>query len=514
MSFSVKKMLYLVVISILLATQITFTYLHFRCENLSQEIGRELNNNLSHLTTKVLKLQENQKDHKSMSDLVMLVLSSRSLRSVAYLQNQHYIYSDRDSSLHKSISDSLKQKIKQNTFPLLYKKRSSLNNVDELHLVVKGKQGYYQLFMNARYMDDWLTNADEYLRGYVTSLDNSLLINNKANFLFKKKYRSTQFPFIVVLGAKTDQILFCLGGLSAFIFIILLLGMLIIDNIKKQQFSFKKDIERAIRNNEFIPFYQPIICNKTKQCLGAELLCRWHHRHNKMMNPDQFITKVESSGQIKAITLQLIKQLAIDKPIISNNNSKFYVSINFTLAMLSDPLFIDDVIELIKKNKALQSGLVFEITERENTMNAFQRLDKIMQQFRELGVCWALDDFGTGYSSLSSLKELNFDIIKIDKLFINTADTDAITGSILNNIASLGKILKFRLIAEGVETETQLNKIISLNIDYTQGYYFSKPVNRDDFKAFCKNHNENYVVKHQARYRIPLQYHGPTVRTS
>ncbi len=513
MSFTVKKMFQLALLAILIATPITFTYLNIRCDNLSKDIAIALNKTLNKRISSVLHLPENQPDAKSMHDLVTLVLSSRSLRSVAYFQNNHYIYSDRNASLHTPISPSLIERLKKDKLPLLYRKRSSLNQVDELHLVVKGTKGFYQLFINAPYMDDWLTNADEYLRGYVVTNKGNILINNKKNYLFHKSYHSAQFPFKVIVGAKSSQVLLGICALSAFIFILCMLIVLIINYIQTNNFSFKKDIDRAIKNNEFIPYYQPIVCNKTHQIIGAELLCRWLYRHARLISPNQFITKVESNGQIKPITLHLLKQLSIDKPLIAHSNKDFYVSINVTLSMLNDPRFVDDVILLIKQNPTLQQGLVFEMTERENTTNAFIKLDKIMQRFRTLGVRWALDDFGTGYSSLSSLKELNFDIIKIDKLFVNSADTDAVTSSILNNIASLGKELQCKLVAEGVETETQLNTLKSLLIDYTQGFYFSAPTSRCDFIEFKTEHNDQ-ILKTMDKYAnrcVALKYHGPTL---
>ena len=508
MSFSIKKILSLALISILLAIPITFTYLNFHGKNASEEIGHELNNTLLCLTSSIFKLQENTTDKNNISALVRLVLSSPALRSVAYIKNGEYIYSDRDISLHKPISNSLRQKIKNNKPPFLYLKRSSLNKINELHLVEKGKYGYYQLFINSLYMDDWLMNASDFYHGYITSLDNKIIINKKQNLIFKKQYQSAVFPFIVTLGVQKSQLLFYISSVAGFIFIISLLLSLIIMRLKNNHFSFKHEIDRAIKNHEFIPFYQPIICNKTNNCIGAELLCRWHHRDNRIISPDQFIKEVESNGQIKIITLQLLKQLSVDKPIISDNNPNFYVSVNFTLTMLSDPYFINAVIELIKNTPSLQSGLVFEITERENTAHTFKKLDTIMDQLRQLGIRWALDDFGTGYSSLSSLKELNFDIIKIDRLFVNTANTDAITGSILNNIASLGQMLNCKMIAEGVETSKQLAKIISLNIDYTQGYYFSKPLASKDFCQFKHDHSKkNHPIKNRHGYL--LQYSGP-----
>lgn len=154
----------------------------------------------------------------------------------------------------------------------------------------------------------------------------------------------------MIVGAKSSQVLFSISALSAFILCIFIINLLFV------------------------------------QIIEAELLCRWLYRHAQLISPNQFITKVESNGKIKPITFNLLKQLSINKLLIAHCNKDFYVSINVTLSMLNDPKFIDDVILLIKQNPTLQQGLVFEITERENTTNTFIKLDKIMQRFRTLGV--------------------------------------------------------------------------------------------------------------------------------
>lgn len=510
MSFTVKKILQLVLLATLFATSLTFAYLHMRCDYLSKDITAALDRHFTKLTKQVIDLPENQTDKKNMEDLVTLVLSSRSLRSVAYIQHDNYLYSDRNADLNSTISPSLQQRLHTAKLPFLYRKPSSLNKIDELHLVIKGESGIYQLFINARYMDDWLTNADEYLRGYVVGSDNSVIINKKRTFLYYRAYHSTTFPFTVVVGAKASQIVFSIGALSAVILLFAIMVFMIANYIHTNNFSFRKEVENGLRHNEFVPYYQPIICNKTHAIVGAELLCRWYYRHKTLRAPGQFITKVENNGQIKAITLHLLQQLAKDKAELANADPNFYISINVTLSMLSDPSFVNEATYLIQQTPALQQGLVFEMTERENTTEAFIKLDKIMQLFREIGVRWALDDYGTGYSSLSSIKELNFDIIKIDRLFVNSADTDAVTNSILQNIALLGKELKCKLVAEGVENQAQLKKLTSLHIDYTQGFYFSKPLDKNAFVAFRTQHTSTSPATTSAS--VLLKYHGPKAK--
>ncbi|MGR5279991.1 EAL domain-containing protein [Photobacterium damselae] len=484
MSFSLKKFFLIALLSIFISSSLVVTYLSYHSEQISLKVSDSLNKSFTQLKKDVLLIQEVHNHSQDLNKLVTLILASRSLRSVAYIQDDHYVYSDRQLHLNQEISPSLQQKIKTEPFPFLYRKQSSLNNIEELHFVIKGKNGFYQLFLNARYMDDWLDNADLTLNGYVVNNHNQPIINQPQKLLIKAVYQSSQYPFKVVIGEPTQDVIMLIAMGAAFIFAFILLGLLFAKHLYNNNFSFRVDIERAIRAKEFIAYYQPIVSNKSLQCSGAELLCRWHHKKKRILAPSYFITKVEESGQIKAITLQLLNQLAKDKIQLCKDNPDFYISINFTLAMLRDEAYMAEVVALIKKNTSLQSGLVFELTERENTTCAMKELNTVMTQFRQIGVRWALDDFGTGYSSLSSVRSLNFDIIKIDKLFVLTADTDAITSSILKNIAYLGKGLNCKMVAEGVETQTQFNKLLGLNIDYSQGYLFSKPMPIKDFLLF------------------------------
>ncbi|WP_230626850.1 hypothetical protein [Photobacterium angustum] len=135
-------MFQLALLAILIATPITFTYLNIRCDNLSKDIAIALNKTLNKRISSVLHLPENQPDAKSMHDLVTLVLSSRSLRSVAYFQNNHYIYSDRNASLHTPISPSLIERLKKDKLPLLYRKRSHLIRSMNYILSLKVKRAF------------------------------------------------------------------------------------------------------------------------------------------------------------------------------------------------------------------------------------------------------------------------------------------------------------------------------------------------------------------------------------
>lgn len=259
MSFSLKKFFLIALLSIFISSSLVVTYLSYRSEQISFEVNKSLNSSFTQLKKDVLLIQEVHNHSQDLNKLVTLILASRSLRSVAYIQDDHYVYSNSQLHLNQKISSNLQQRIKTEALPFLYRKQSSLNNIEELHFVIKGKNGFYQLFLNARYMDDWLDNANLTLNGYVVNNHNQPIINQPQKLLIKAVYQSPQYPFKVVIGEPTQDVIMLIAMGAAFIFAFILLGLLFAKHLYNNNFSFRVDIEQAMRAKEFIAYYQPIV---------------------------------------------------------------------------------------------------------------------------------------------------------------------------------------------------------------------------------------------------------------
>src|SRR4029078_5010116 len=209
---------------------------------------------------------------------------------------------------------------------------------------------------------------------------------------------------------------------------------------------------------------------------------RWNHHEYGNIPPNKFIPISEESGSIQAITVWILgetcKQLAAWRQI-SRATSDLLISVNISGKHLSTDDLIDDVELALQTAKLPATSLKLEITESTAMENAEHTIN-VLNRLKQTGVQLSLDDFGTGYSSLSYLHQLPFDTLKIDRSFVSRVGERGENSEILQTIVSLAKNLRMRVIAEGIETESQLNILRNLGCDYGQGYLLAKPMPREN----------------------------------
>ncbi len=248
-----------------------------------------------------------------------------------------------------------------------------------------------------------------------------------------------------------------------------------------QRAKIESELPFAIERGEFALHYQPIISLKTGGLIGFEALLRWFHPERGFISPAEFIPIAEDTGHIVPITTWILKetcsQLAKWQKI-SYSNRQLIVSVNISGKHLSYQSLLVDVETALENAKLAPSSLKLEITESAAMDNAEQTI-RMLSHLKSLGVQLSIDDFGTGYSSLSYLHRLPVDTLKIDRSFVNSVGENGEDSEILQTIISLAKNLKMRVIAEGIETESQLNILKNLGCDYGQGYLMSKPLPPD-----------------------------------
>lgn len=245
--------------------------------------------------------------------------------------------------------------------------------------------------------------------------------------------------------------------------------------------TLESELPFAIERKELSMHYQPIISLKDGSLIGFEALLRWNHHERGFISPAQFIPIAENSGLIIPITNWILdetcRQIA-EWQKISFATKDLIVSVNISGKHLSNVGLIDDVQTALRDSNLSPSSLKLEITESAAMENAIQTI-QILTSLKELGVQLSIDDFGTGYSSLSYLHRLPIDTLKIDRSFVNSVGENGEDSEILQTIISLAKNLKMRVIAEGIETESQLNILKGLGCDYGQGYLMSRPLPKD-----------------------------------
>lgn len=249
-------------------------------------------------------------------------------------------------------------------------------------------------------------------------------------------------------------------------------------------------LRQALKNDEFVNFYQPIINSQTRQVVGAEVLLRWQSSDG-MISPTEFIPLAEELRLIINMTHQLLERALSDLKQWHEDGHHIYLSVNLSTQHLEQPALAEHTRFLLGKYQLPASCLRFEVTESA-LMRDHQSAIETMLALSELGVQLALDDFGTGYSSLKYLKELPIDGIKIDRSFVQDIGIDSSDETIIDAMLSMANSLGMYCVAEGVETEQQLAFFSRRQCYLIQGYLFAKPMPAGQLLQFL--HSENLSV--------------------
>jgi diguanylate cyclase (GGDEF)-like protein/PAS domain S-box-containing protein len=249
---------------------------------------------------------------------------------------------------------------------------------------------------------------------------------------------------------------------------------------KLKQLELEKQLRQAIKNDELLLYYQPVVDLKTQSIVAAEGLLRWNHPTLGLISPGDFIAHAEESGLIVNIGEWVIKQAC--KQMYEWKQQGLYVpvSINVSPRELLQRNFVPKVQKIMAQYELPSQDLALELTETFLIKNMEVSIS-ILEQFRSLGFKLMIDDFGTGYASLNYLKQLPIDEIKIDQSFIHGSTTDSQDAGIIKAIISMARHLQLKVVAEGVETEDQLKFLLNQNCDLMQGNFYSPAVPETEF---------------------------------
>ena len=254
----------------------------------------------------------------------------------------------------------------------------------------------------------------------------------------------------------------------------------------------ENELNRALGEDEFQLYFQPIVDTHTGRVGGFESLIRWFHPERGMVPPNEFITTAEQTGLIKEMgdwiiteACRKLSHIAERMPQVIRDNPDFFISINLSAKQFIFPDLFSHVIDVLKAHRLTARNIKFEITESILMDNPDTAM-VILQKFKEQGFRIAIDDFGTGYSSLSYLHTFPIDTLKVDRSFVISMQDNHTSMNIVNAIIGLARAINLTVIAEGVETEQQLNDLKKLNCDMVQGYYFHKPMPFDEALKLLK----------------------------
>jgi len=248
-----------------------------------------------------------------------------------------------------------------------------------------------------------------------------------------------------------------------------------------QESIMSSEMERALANREFVAFFQPKYCCTSEKPVGAEALVRWKKSEDSIVSPDVFIPLFERNGFILKLDMYIFEEAC---KVLANQISKGIkpvpISTNFSRVHMFNQNFAKNLAEIAGKYNIPPYLLEIEITESAFSANQ-KLLLTLIEGLHGYGFSVSIDDFGSGYSSLNLIKEMKFDVIKIDQVFFRTNNEIERSKSVIQCILALAKELGMRTVAEGVETEDQFLFLKENECDTIQGFYFSKPLEESLF---------------------------------
>lgn len=255
----------------------------------------------------------------------------------------------------------------------------------------------------------------------------------------------------------------------------------------KHKLSIESELKTALTRKQFVPYYQPVIDLATHHCRGVECLVRWQINQHEILYPDTFIPAAEKAQLIKPMTEQLIHKIFLDLGDYLKQNPDFHIAINLTPQNFNDRDVLDLVVKLCQKYQVNNQQIIFEITEQELMDESSDFAISLMQEMRSLGFSLALDDFGTGYSSINYLRKFPFNYLKIDKLFVMAIGSAAITAQLADSIIDLADNLNLKIIAEGIETSEHHAYLKQRQVNFGQGWLYSKALSVTQLKKYLSN---------------------------
>lgn len=262
------------------------------------------------------------------------------------------------------------------------------------------------------------------------------------------------------------------------------------NEVALQHMELEYEVRRAIERDEFRVHYQPIVETHTREIIGVEALVRWQHPRRGLVGPDDFVPLAEESGLIVDLGEKVLWTACRElRSLLDEGLGPVRLSVNLSVRQLADPDVVDRVRRALQSSGWPASQLVLEITES-MLMSPDRETAAVLRILRGLGVALSIDDFGSGYSSLSYLKNFEVDHLKIDRVFVSDLEYDRDNAEITAAILAMAHGLGLGVVAEGVQTEAQLEYLRELDCDWVQGFLFSVPIPVDALRKLLREQAE------------------------
>jgi predicted signal transduction protein with EAL and GGDEF domain len=250
--------------------------------------------------------------------------------------------------------------------------------------------------------------------------------------------------------------------------------------------ALENDFRIAVRNDEIEPHFQPLVHLSTGEVLGYEILARWPHPVRGLVPPDQFIPLAEETGLIGALTFNVLRHACREALDWAGAPR---ISLNISPVQLKDPALPQKLLKVLAETGFPSQRLEVEITE-DALVSDFDAARTILASLKNQGVAIALDDFGTGYSSLRHLRELPFDVLKIDRSFVHSMNESPEALALVKTIVALAKNLGLGVTAEGIESAAHAEALQTLGCELGQGFLYGRAVKGADIASALARQSE------------------------
>jgi EAL domain-containing protein (putative c-di-GMP-specific phosphodiesterase class I) len=267
----------------------------------------------------------------------------------------------------------------------------------------------------------------------------------------------------------------------------------------------QKDISKAIENDEFLFFYQPILSLRTGKINSAEALIRWKKDNGELIQACDFIPYVEQTGLITQITKAMIPRFLEDLKKINQEDNKIVTSLNISSKDMAQEEFVPTLLKLINDSGIDPTKIKIELTESSALTLSIERLLDIAE-LKAHGIELAIDDFGTGHATFEKLKNLPFNTLKIDRTMTSQAMSTPDGLTLLDHSINLAHQLQMTSVAEGVETDSLMKYLMGIGCEHIQGYFISKPLELSSFIEFINKKNDWDIMQHGQIYKAIIDF--------
>ena len=252
---------------------------------------------------------------------------------------------------------------------------------------------------------------------------------------------------------------------------------------KKKNVEIESQFPEAIRNEEFLVYYQPKISLDGYHIAGAEALCRWMH-HGQLIPPFQFIPVLEQGTDICTLDFYMLEHVCRDiRRWLNEGRNVVKVSVNLSRRHMTDMDLLEHILEIVDKYHVPHEYIEIELTETTTDVE-FRDLKRVVNGLQKTGISTSVDDFGIGYSSLNLIKEIPWNVLKVDKSFLPGEEDDdkSLKAIMFRHVVAMAQEMGLECIAEGVETKKQVNLLRENCCNLAQGFFFDKPLPVEDFE--------------------------------